>query len=155
MEDGFLLFYTGETRRAVEMLADQDRRSREADETMLENLHRTKEIGLESRELLESGDLDRYAELMHEHWLNKRRRSEGMTTRGWTSSTSSRSTTVRWAASSSVPGGGGFLLVYSESPATIRAALTSRSRRGSVRVRLPGLLRHGIPVTPPNRCASE
>ena len=123
MEDGFLLFYTGETRRAVEILADQDRRSREADETMLENLHRTKEIGIKSRELLESGDLRRYAELMHEHWLNKRSRSEGMTT-------ARADELYELALEHGVvggklvgAGGGGFLLVYSERPAETRAAL--------------------------------
>jgi D-glycero-alpha-D-manno-heptose-7-phosphate kinase len=80
MTDRFLLFFTGETRDAVEILADQDERSRSGDEEMLQNLHRTKELGLESRRLLEAGDLQRYAELMHEHWLNKRKRSAGMTT---------------------------------------------------------------------------
>ena len=39
---------------------------------MVDNLHRTKEMGIRSRGLLESGDLESYAELMHEHWLNKR-----------------------------------------------------------------------------------
>ena len=57
---------------------------------MLENLHRTKEIGLESRELLEAGDLDRYAELMHEHWQNKRVRSAAWPPTASTSSTRSR-----------------------------------------------------------------
>jgi D-glycero-alpha-D-manno-heptose-7-phosphate kinase len=30
--------------------------------------------------LLQAGDLESYAELMHEHWQNKRRRSPGMAT---------------------------------------------------------------------------
>jgi len=80
MTDRFLLFFTGETRDAVEILADQDERSRAGDAEMIQNLHRTKEIGLESRKLLESDELEQYAELMHEHWLNKRKRSAGMTT---------------------------------------------------------------------------
>ena len=46
-------FYTGEARSASAVLADQDERSRAGDAAMLENLHRTKEIGLRSRELLE------------------------------------------------------------------------------------------------------
>ncbi len=41
---------------------------------MVANLDRTKEIGLESRALLEAGDLTAYGLLMHEHWLNKRAR---------------------------------------------------------------------------------
>ena len=123
MEDGFLLFFTGETRRAVEILADQDRRSRDADETMLENLHRTKEIGLQSRGLLESGDLHRYAELMHEHWLNKRGRSEGMTTARADELYELARTHGAVGGKLVGAGGGGFLLVYSESPAETRVAL--------------------------------
>ena len=78
MADHFLLFYTGETRSAGELLGDQDRRTRALDPEMLENLHRTKEMGLLSRDLLERGELDAYARLMHEHWLNKKSRSAGM-----------------------------------------------------------------------------
>ena len=75
-----LLFYTGEARDASAVLADQDERTKSGDQEMLENMHRTKEMGLQSRDLLRSGDLFAYAELMHEHWLNKRKRSPGMAT---------------------------------------------------------------------------
>ena len=64
--------------RASAVLADQDERTKTGDAEMLENLHRTKELGHQSRELLEQGDLIAYAELMHEHWQNKRQRSPGM-----------------------------------------------------------------------------
>ena len=60
MADHFLLFYTGETRSAGELLGDQDTRTRALDPEMLENLHRTKEMGLLSRDLLERGELDAY-----------------------------------------------------------------------------------------------
>lgn len=125
MEDGLLLFYTGETRRAAELLADQDRRTRELDEKMIENLHRTKEIGLESRELLEAGDLHRYGELMHEHWLNKRQRSEGMTT---TRADELYELALEHGAVGGKlvgAGGGGFLLVFSEDVSDTRRVLVS------------------------------
>src|SRR4051812_28331012 len=48
MTSNFLLFYTGEARRASALLADQNRRTEAQDDEMLENLHRTKEMGLES-----------------------------------------------------------------------------------------------------------
>ena len=60
MRDQLLLFYTGEARAASRMLADQDTRSKEGDEDMLENLHRTKELGLLSRELSTGGRLEEY-----------------------------------------------------------------------------------------------
>src|SRR5271154_3182879 len=52
LRDQLLLFYTGEARAASHVLADQDARSKAGDAPMLENLHRTKELGLRSRELL-------------------------------------------------------------------------------------------------------
>jgi D-glycero-alpha-D-manno-heptose-7-phosphate kinase len=78
LRDHLLLFFTGEARSAAAVLDDQDQRSRAGDAAMLENLHATKQMGHRSCELLLSGDLEGYAELMHEHWENKRRRSPGM-----------------------------------------------------------------------------
>src|SRR5271155_3764619 len=52
LRDQLLLFYTGEARSASNVLADQDIRSKAGDLEMIENLHRTKEIGRESRRLL-------------------------------------------------------------------------------------------------------
>jgi D-glycero-alpha-D-manno-heptose-7-phosphate kinase len=125
MNDRFLLFFTGETRNAVEILADQDERSRSGDDEMLKNLHRTKEIGLESRALLEAGDLEQYAELMHEHWLNKRGRSAGMTTER-------ADELYELARDNGVvggklvgAGGGGFLLLYTTDVDRTRGALSA------------------------------
>ena len=75
LREQMLLFYTGEARDASAVLADQDTRTKTGDDEMIQNMHRTKEIGLQSRDLLVAGDLFAYAELMHEHWLNKRKRS--------------------------------------------------------------------------------
>ena len=80
LREQMLLFYTGEARDASAVLSDQDSRTKTGDDEMLENMHRTKEMGLQSRDLLVAGDLFAYAELMHEHWLNKRKRSPGMAT---------------------------------------------------------------------------
>jgi len=46
-----LLFYTGEARSASKVLSDQVERTKSNDDEMLANLDRTKEIGLQSREL--------------------------------------------------------------------------------------------------------
>ena len=51
-----LLFYTGEARERVGRPVRPGRRGpRPATREMLENLHRTKEIGLQSRDLLVAG----------------------------------------------------------------------------------------------------
>jgi D-glycero-alpha-D-manno-heptose-7-phosphate kinase len=78
LEDNLLLFFTGYSRSASAILKDQKTRSEQADSAMIENLHRTKDLGLRSLSLLESGDTPGFAALMHEHWLGKRARSSGM-----------------------------------------------------------------------------
>jgi D-glycero-alpha-D-manno-heptose-7-phosphate kinase len=125
LDQNLLLFFTGEARDASSVLSDQDARSRGGDEEMLANLHATKEMGRRSYELLVAGDLESYAELMHEHWENKRRRSPGMSTE--------RVDTLYTLARRSGAiggklvgaGGGGFLLVYARRPADTRQAMAA------------------------------
>jgi D-glycero-alpha-D-manno-heptose-7-phosphate kinase len=125
LDENLLLFYTGGQRSASGVLADQDTRSRTGDAEMLANLDATKEMGRRSCELLLTGDLDAYGELMHEHWENKRRRSPGMT--------SDRIDTLYTLARRSGvvggklvgAGGGGFLLVYARRPSDTRQAMAA------------------------------
>jgi D-glycero-alpha-D-manno-heptose-7-phosphate kinase len=125
LHENLLLFFTGEARSASAVLADQDARSRERDEEMLKNLHTTKEMGYASRDLLVGGDLEAYAELMHEHWENKRRRSPGMTSehidRLYTLARRSGVIGGKLVGA----GGGGFLLVYARRPADTRQAMAA------------------------------
>ncbi|HYB22422.1 MAG TPA: galactokinase [Solirubrobacteraceae bacterium] len=123
LRDHLLLFYTGEARSASKVLADQDERSKTGDEEMIANLHRTKQLGLESYEMLGRGDLESYAEVMHEHWENKRRRSPGMANghidRLYTVARRNGAIGGKVVGA----GGGGFLLVYTSRPEDTRQAL--------------------------------
>jgi D-glycero-alpha-D-manno-heptose-7-phosphate kinase len=125
LREQLLLFYTGEARDASQILGDQDQRSKQGDAEMIENLHRTKEIGRQSRDLLLAGDLFAYAELMHEHWLNKRKRSPGMASDRIDDlyTLARRSGVVGGKLVGA--GGGGFLLVYARNPADTRQAMAA------------------------------
>jgi D-glycero-alpha-D-manno-heptose-7-phosphate kinase len=78
LEDGLLLFFTGASRSAAQVLRDQDMRTRENSTEMLDNLHFTKQLGYESKAALLGGDLRKFADLMHVHWEHKKKRSPGM-----------------------------------------------------------------------------
>ncbi len=78
LEDNLLMFFTGFSRSAGSILKDQDVRTQQSDRVMLENLHHVKELGLRSKKALEDGNAALFGELMHEHWLHKRKRSGGM-----------------------------------------------------------------------------
>lgn len=78
LEDNLLLFFTGYSRSASGILLDQQVRSQNNDADMLNNLHYVKDLGYRSKEALETGNMIRFGELMHEHWEHKKKRSDGM-----------------------------------------------------------------------------
>jgi len=125
LRNNLLLFYTGEARTASAILADQVTRTEQGDEEIRGNLDRTKAMGLESRALLEHGDVEQLAELMHEHWENKLRRSPGMTTEriDHLYTLARRSGVIGGKVVGA--GGGGFLLVYARRPDDTREAMAA------------------------------
>ncbi|HEX3685170.1 MAG TPA: galactokinase [Bryobacteraceae bacterium] len=134
LEDNLALFYTGYTRSASEILRDQDRRSRERDRTMVDNLHFVKALGFESKNALEAGDLRRFAEIMHVHWEHKKQRSENM-------SNSMINDLYELARRNGAlggkligAGGGGFLMFYTEDKTKLRHAMREVGVR-EVRIR--------------------
>jgi D-glycero-alpha-D-manno-heptose-7-phosphate kinase len=123
LEDNVLLFFTGFSRSAGSILADQKTRTEVHDDEMLRNLHYVKELGIRSKEALERGDTTQFGELMHEHWQHKKRRSGGM----------SNSQIDQWyelgRANGAIggklvgAGGGGFLMFYTEDHRRLREAM--------------------------------
>jgi D-glycero-alpha-D-manno-heptose-7-phosphate kinase len=78
LEDNLLLFFTGFSRSASGILKDQNDRSITNDQSMIENLHYVKNLGIRSKDALEAGDTHAFGKLMHEHWEHKKNRSSGM-----------------------------------------------------------------------------
>jgi D-glycero-alpha-D-manno-heptose-7-phosphate kinase len=123
LEENLLLFFTGYTRSASELLKDQDRRSREKDSSMISSLHFVKQIGFESRTALERGDLRRFAELMHIHWEHKKTRSNGMSNANIDDLYGIARRNGALGGKVIGAGGGGFLMVYTEDTTRVRRAL--------------------------------
>lgn len=132
LEDNLLMFFTGYSRNASNVLADQKTRTEQKDSAMIENLHFIKDLGTSIGKALEAGRVDEFAKLMHEHWLHKKKRSEGI----------SNDQISQWynlamangAAGGKLvgAGGGGFLLFYAKDRAALRKAMT---KAGLVEVR--------------------
>jgi D-glycero-alpha-D-manno-heptose-7-phosphate kinase len=78
LEDNLLIFFTGFSRSASAILEDQNLKSQKSDTDMLNNLHYVKDLGYRSRDALVEGNTNLFGELMHEHWVHKKRRSGGM-----------------------------------------------------------------------------
>jgi D-glycero-alpha-D-manno-heptose-7-phosphate kinase len=125
LSNNLLLFYTGEVRSASKILADQTKRTEAGDAAMAENLHRTKEIGLESCKMLEDGDLEGYARMMREHWETKRKRSPGMSNERIDNLYTLAIRSGALGGKLVGAGGGGFLLVYAGRPDDTRMAMAA------------------------------
>lgn len=125
LEERLLLFFTGYSRSAGSILADQRDRSIGGDAEMIANLEETKALGLRIREALEAGRPEDFGRLMDEHWQRKRKRSSGMTNEH----------IDRWYAAGIEHGAlggklvgagtGGFLMFYAPDPGAVRAAMTA------------------------------
>ena len=123
LEDNLLLFFTGYSRSASSILQEQDKKSRAAETSMIDNLHFVKDLGFQSQRALESGDLCEFARLMDVHWQRKKERSDGMT----------NATINAWydlaMANGALggkligAGGGGFLMFYANEKKKLRSAM--------------------------------
>lgn len=76
-----LLFFIGDLRESRNILKDQVKKTNNENLKMIENLHLIKEMGFKIQYALETGDLDLYSDLMLEHWLLKRQRSNNISTK--------------------------------------------------------------------------
>ena len=78
LENNLLIFYTGITRYASEILKEQNEKSKKKNLSTLDSLHKIKEIGLKTKNALEQGDIDKLGEFLHEHWLTKKQLSNAV-----------------------------------------------------------------------------
>ncbi|CAM8395961.1 COG2605 Predicted kinase related to galactokinase and mevalonate kinase [Candidatus Methylopumilus universalis] len=124
LEDNLLLFFTGFSRSASEILKDQHIKSQKNDVDMLNNLHFVKEIGYLSKDALESGNTDKFGVLMHQHWEQKKKRSGGMSNQDI--DTWYETALKNGAIGGKVvgAGGGGFLMFMAHDAAKLRSSMT-------------------------------
>jgi D-glycero-alpha-D-manno-heptose-7-phosphate kinase len=74
-----LLFYTGETRLSSKIHEDMAKRYKEGKRDYFEGMNNLKRIAREMRQSLLRGNLERFGELLHEGWMEKRRLSGKIT----------------------------------------------------------------------------
>ena len=129
LEDNLMLFFTGYTRSASEILKDQDSRSRQKDACMLDNLHFIKQLAFESKAAMEQGDLRGFAELMHVHWEHKKKRTQGMSNGAIDELYELGRANGALGGKLIGAGGGGFLMFYTEDKTRLRRVMTRTGLR--------------------------
>lgn len=117
LEDGLLLFFTGYSRSASEILAEQDSAGQ------AENLSEIKVVGMRIQDALLEGDLPEFARLMHSHWIIKKLRSKGMSNGTINSLYDLAMQNGALGGKLVGAGGGGFLMFYTEDAPRLRKAM--------------------------------
>ncbi len=121
-----LMFSTGIIRQAPEILRDQDTKTRKNSAEMIANLHAIKQIGHESRAVLESGKLDEFGKLLHEHWERKRRRSALISSPQIDHWYETARKNGAMGGKLIGAGGGGFLMFLADDPRRLRKAMEAQ-----------------------------
>jgi len=101
---------------------------------MAENLHFIKDLGHQSKEALESGNLRKFAEIMHIHWERKKQRSSNISNgviNDWYDLAYANGALGGKLIGA---GGGGFLMFYTEEKSKLRHVMRESGLR-EVRVR--------------------
>jgi D-glycero-alpha-D-manno-heptose-7-phosphate kinase len=123
LEDNLLLFFTGLRRSASEALHSERRTIEGEYRDITRNLDSVKAMGVKTREVLESGDIQSFGELLTEQWQLKLARASNDThlriDRWIRAGIDAGATGGKLIGA----GGGGFLLFYAESKADLRAAM--------------------------------
>ena len=126
LEDNLLLFFTGYSRSASAILKDQNEKSKSNDQTMLDNMHFTKELGYQSLAALEGGNLEEFARLMDVHWQRKKVRSSGMSNAHINDWYDHAMANGALGGKLIGAGGGGFLMFYAGDKKKLRHAMREK-----------------------------
>ena len=125
LEDCLMLFFTGYSRSASNILREQDEKSQKEDTDMIQNLHFVKELGLKSKAALEAGNLTEFGELMNVHWEYKRRRSGNMSNNNIDEWHNIALKNGAVGGKLIGAGGGGFLMFLAKDRVKLRRAMTA------------------------------
>ncbi len=123
LEDNLMLFFTGFSRSASNILKEQDDASKKDDGAMLSNLDYVKQLGLDSKKAFEEGDLRTFADIMNVHWEYKKKRSGGMSNPRIDEWYEHAMKNGALGGKMIGAGGGGFLMFYAENRTKLRAAM--------------------------------
>lgn len=72
LQNNIFLFYLNKKRSAGDILKDQNKKTKENNNDIVKRLHKIKEIGIQTKKILEKNKINEFGELLNEHWLIKK-----------------------------------------------------------------------------------
>jgi D-glycero-alpha-D-manno-heptose-7-phosphate kinase len=123
LQENLALFFTGYSRRASPLLAQQQTRIQGGDRDFLDNLHFIKDLGLQIKKVLEAGRGRDFGALLDAHWQRKTKLgayvSNGQIDEWYELGMKSGALGGKLIGA----GGGGFLLFYTQDRIALRNAM--------------------------------
>jgi D-glycero-alpha-D-manno-heptose-7-phosphate kinase len=107
-----LLFFTGKTRDATDVLGEQSKGAKEDNKQVVDSMHYIKELGYEILEAAESGNIDEVGKKFHAHWQHKKKISTKMSNPEFDKIYEVALTKGALGGKISGAGGGGFFTFY-------------------------------------------
>ena len=127
-----MLFFTGGSRSAASILKVQDDATKQGESDVIASLHRIKGMAKDTIQLLRSGDLSGFGQLLHESWQAKKRLARGISNPRIDESYDLARECGAVGGKIAGAGGGGFMLLYCEEQ-NQEAVTTALEARGLAR----------------------
>lgn len=112
LERRLMLFYTGATRQARDILHEQRSASGQGSGRTLESLHQIKALGWQIKAAIEANRLDDFGLLLHESWQHKKNLASGVTNEFIDTAYAQAREQGVIGGKITGAGGGGFLMLY-------------------------------------------
>jgi D-glycero-alpha-D-manno-heptose-7-phosphate kinase len=107
-----LIFFTGKTRSADQILREQEKAVKEDKKKVVDSMHYIKDLGYQILEAVESGNLDDVGKKFHEHWQYKKQISSLMSNAHFDEIYDAALESGALGGKISGAGGGGFFTFY-------------------------------------------
>jgi D-glycero-alpha-D-manno-heptose-7-phosphate kinase len=78
LQNNLLLFSLNSERSASNILNEQNEKSKSNDIDVIARLHKIKQLGLDTKRVFEQGKIEQFGEILHEHWITKKKLSKGI-----------------------------------------------------------------------------
>ena len=114
LEASMLLYFTGRSRSSAAIIDEQQKNTQEKNNEAIEAMHRIKQSAVDTKLALLKGDINAFADILHDAWENKKKMAKGITNPVIQEAMDTAIQAGAKAGKVSGAGGGGFIMFIVE-----------------------------------------
>ncbi len=114
LEASMLLYFTGRSRSSAAIIDEQQKNTKDKNNTAIEAMHRIKQSAVDTKLALLKGDIDAFADILREAWENKKKMANNITNPVIQQAMDTAMQAGAKAGKVSGAGGGGFIMFIVE-----------------------------------------